>query len=188
MKNRIAKIIATIILASVGSAGVYNYTGVDIVTPDGETFVTHDLPRSVNKFYSNRSVEDSLYITIHHTAMDKNQSLESIAKFHVEQNGWAEIAYHVAIDYEGNINFLNFPEERTYHDSGENTRSIGVVVLGNYEVDEPTEEIVGSLKLVTDALCKNLKIKGIRAHRDTSPTLCCGTKLYNRLQDEGLFY
>ncbi len=183
MKNKILRYLAVILLSSGTGAAVYNYTGGDITLPSGEDIESKDLTRSLTKHYKSRSVEDSLYITIHHTAGSKHEDLNNIAKFHVEKRGWPEIAYHIAINDAGDINFLNDIEERTYHDSGENTRSIGVVLLGNFEESKPSDEMIESVKLVTDALCKTLKIKGIRGHKDTSPTLCPGKNAYKALQD-----
>ena len=83
MKKRLAGIIASLLIGS--GYGVYNYTGNEIILPNGETMITHDLPQSLTKFYKERSIEDSLTIVIHHTASSKTQSLETIAKFHVEK-------------------------------------------------------------------------------------------------------
>ena len=181
MKKRAISWIIGLIAAS--GVGIYNLTGEDVTLPNGEIIETGELTESLTKHYQERNIEDSLYITIHHTAGPKTASLESIAKFHVEMRGWPAIAYHIAINDDGDIYFLNDIEERTYHDSGENTVSIGVVLVGNYEEKQPSDDMIESVKLVTDALCQSLKIKGIRAHRDTSPTLCCGINAYNKLQD-----
>ena len=184
MKKRVITLVVALLTS--GGAVVYNYSGEDVTLPNGEVVATKELKRSLTKHYKERSIEDSLYITIHHTAAGRNQSLNDIAKFHVEMRGWPEIAYHIAINVDGDINLLNHIEERTYHDSGENTRSIGIVLLGNYENYAPSEKMINSLNLVTDALCKTLKIKGIRAHRDTSPTLCPGEYAYDVLKP--MFY
>jgi len=183
MKKRATQLVIAALFTLGSGVGIYNFTGTDVTLPNGEVIKTGKLTESLTKHYQERNIEDSLYITIHHTAGSKNQSLESIAKFHVEMNGWPAIAYHIAINDDGDINFLNDIEERTYHDSGENTVSIGVVLVGNYEEDLPSEDMIKSVKLVTDALCQSLKIKGIRAHRDTSPTLCCGINAYVKLKD-----
>ena len=183
MKNRILKLLAALLISGGTGVAVYNNTGTDITLEDGTVLHSKDLAKSLTKHYQLRNIEDSLYITIHHTAGNKDQSLESIAKFHVEMRGWPEIAYHIAINDDGDIHFLNEISERTYHDSGQNTNSIGIVLVGNYEDYEPSDDMLESTKLVTDALCQIMKIKGIRGHRDTSPTLCPGTYAYNDLKN-----
>lgn len=184
MKKRVAGFIASLLIG--GGYGVYNYTGNEIILPNGETMVTHDLPKSLTKVYREREIEDSLTIVIHHTASSKTQSLETIAKFHVEKRGWPEIAYHVAINDAGDIYLLNDIEEKTYHNSVDNTNTIGIVAVGNYEKDQPSEELLNSIEAVTDALCLTLKIKAIKGHRDYKNTLCPGKNLYNPLKQQNI--
>jgi len=186
MKNRVIALIVG--LLSTGGIAIYNYTGTDIILTNGETIVSHDLPKSLTKHYKLRNIDDSLTIVIHHTAAPKDQSLENIAKFHVEKRGWPAIAYHVAINDKGDINFLNDIEEKTYHNSADNTNTIGIVVLGDYETEEPSYDALVSIKAVTEAICETLKIKGIKGHRDYKSTLCPGKNLYNRLKKEGIIY
>lgn len=183
MKNRILKTLAALILAASSGVAIHNYTGTDISLPDGSIIPSEQLTESLTKTYKNRQQSNNLYITIHHTAGSEKASLESIAKFHVEKRGWPAIAYHIAINQAGDIHFLNEIEEITYHDSGQNTNSIGIVLVGNFEDYEPSKNMVESVKLVTDALCKSLNIKGIRGHKDTSPTLCPGTYAYSEFKN-----
>lgn len=178
--------IAALLIAALGGNQVYNYTGNEIILENGETMVTHDLPKSLTKFYKERNIEDSLTIVIHHTASSKTQSLETIAKFHVETRGWPEIAYHVAVNEDGDVYLLNDIEEKTYHNSADNTNTIGIVAVGNYENYEPSEDLINSIEAVTDALCLTLKIKGIKGHRDYKNTLCPGKYLYDELVTQNI--
>lgn len=186
MRNNILRIIAGVLLAGSSGYGVYNYTGNEIILPNGETMVTHDLPKSLTKVYKERDIKDSLTIVIHHTAGSKSQSLETIAKFHVEKRGWPEIAYHIAINESGDVFLLNNIEEKTYHNSADNTNTIGIVAVGNYQNYEPSQELINSIQAVTDALCLTLKIKGIKGHRDYKSTLCPGEYLYNELTEQNI--
>jgi len=183
MKNRILKTLAALILAASSGVAIHNYTGTDISLPDGSVITSDQLTENLTKTYKSRKTSNNLYITIHHTAGSEKATLESIAKFHVEKRGWPAIAYHIAINQDGDIHFLNEIEEITYHDSGENTSSIGIVLRGNFENTTPSKKMISSVNLVTEALCKALNIKGIRGHRDTSPTLCPGTYAYSEFKN-----
>src|SRR5690606_8417670 len=183
MKNRILKTLAALILAASSGVAIHNYTGTDISLPDGSVITSDQLTENLTKTYKSRKTSNNLYITIHHTAGSEKATLESIAKFHVEKRGWPAIAYHIAINQDGDIHFLNDIEQLTYHDSGENTTSIGVVLVGNFEEIEPSDKMMASVKLVVDALCQTLNITHIRGHKDTSPTLCPGKYAYNDLQE-----
>jgi len=168
--------------------GIYNWTGTDITTEDGKEYISHDLTESLTKEYSDRNIQDSLIIYIHHTAGSKKQSLESIASYHVNQRNWPGIAYHIAIDQNGNVNILNDIEKKTYHNSADNTRGIGIVAVGNYEQYEPSEKMISSIKALTDAMCLTLKIKAIKGHSDSKATACPGKYLYKRLEQDGVFF
>lgn len=189
MKNRAYTYLAAFLI-SIGT-GVYNYTQEDIILPDGNVIQTHDIAQNLHRTYGKRPT-DSLFITIHHTAGSRDESIESIAKFHVEQRNFPEVAYHIAIDKDGNVRFLNWLDELTWHDAGSNTNSIGIVLIGNYEEYYPTNSMMQSLEIVTDWLCKNsgIKIRGIRAHKDTpnSATKCCGKNAYEEIKENDIFF
>ena len=182
MKNRAI----TVLLGFIISAGVtiYNYTGEDVIMPDGTEFSTRDLPEHLSKEYKNRSLEDSLYIFIHHTASPSSAKIENIARWHVNHNGWPRIAYHSGIKANGDILILNDLETLSYHTKGSNTKGISIVLLGNYNEEEITDDQLESLKILTDGLCKTLKIKGIMGHRDApgAHTSCPGDNAYNELE------
>lgn len=187
MKNRITALIIGTIL-SVGGV-VYNYSGEDVILPDGTEISTKDLPEHISKEYGERNLEDSLYIFIHHTASPSSAKIENIAKWHVNNNGWARIGYHSGIKSNGDILILNSLRTLSYHTRGNNTKGISIVLLGNYNEEELTDAQLKSLKIVTEALCQNLKIKGIMGHRDApgASTSCPGDNAYKLLEKE-LFY
>jgi hypothetical protein len=187
MKNRAIALIISLIASS--GIAIYNYTGEDVILPDGTEFSTRNLPEHISKEYKNRSLEDSLYIFIHHTASPSSAKIENIAKWHVNHNGWPRIAYHSGIKSNGDILILNDLETLSYHTKGSNTKGISIVLLGNYNEEEITEDQLESLEILTDALCRTLKIKGIMGHRDApnAHTSCPGDNAYELLTKE-LFY
>lgn len=70
---------------------------------------------------------------------------------------------------------------------GENSSSIGIVVMGNYQIDPATDRIVeGVAKLIAELKERGAIKRGvtiIRGHRDSDATACPGNKLYARLPD-----
>lgn len=182
----------SLIIGLIATAGVtiYNYTGEDVVLENGETVSTKELVTHITKEYGTRNLKDSLYITIHCSAGPKNQKIENIAAYHVNDRGWPGVGYHSAINYDGDIFLLNDLEKVTYHNAGENTISIGICFIGNYDEYILSDEQIDSLKLLLDALCKTLPIKGIRGHRDVpgANKTCPGNYAYKQLTDEGIFF
>ena len=85
--------------------------------------------KTVGSEFKIRSLDRPLYITLHHTAT-KGQTLKQIANGHIER-GFPEIAYFAAINWEGEMFQINEIDEISWHDSGQNTNSIGIVFVGN---------------------------------------------------------
>lgn len=158
MKNNKLTSIGVVLLTIFSAMGVYNYTNT--------------LPKSDTKKYATRSLDRPLYITFHHTAT-KGQTIRQIAKGHLHR-GFPEIGYHFAIGWDGKIYQLNKIEEISWHDSGQNTNSIGVVFIGNYQEKKLPDKAYYAAKTLVDSLSRHLTIKGVRYHRMTSPTLCPG--------------
>lgn len=183
MKNRAIALVIGLIMSAGGV--IYNYTGNDVIIDGGTKIESNTIPKHLTKKYKERSLEKPLYITFHHTAGSKKQTVESIAQDQIKR-GFATFAYHFAIYEDGSIYAVNDIESISWHDSGQNTNSIGIVFVGNYETSVLSQKAYNSAVLLSDILCKELKIQGIRGHRDTSPTLCPGKNAYNQLQ--GIFY
>lgn len=165
--------IAALIVSFLIGAGVTYYN------------VEDQLPVSPLTEYKFRSLDKPLYVTFHHTAAE-NLDLKNIATYHVEQKGWPGIAYHFAIDPQGQVFQLQKLEEITYHSAGHNTGSIGVVFLGNFQNKHLSKEAVDSAECLLMGLDEALTIKGVRGHRDVRATLCPGDYAYADLQY--LFY
>jgi N-acetyl-anhydromuramyl-L-alanine amidase AmpD len=185
MKNRFYRYITALLIGG-GGITVYNYTGTDIVLEDGTILETKELPTHLTKEYDKRPLNDtdSLTVFVHHTAVDADASIEGIARYHVNHNGWAGIGYHSAIEPDGDILLLNSLYTISYHTRGQNTKGISVVMLGNYDTETLNDKQIASLELVLNALCQVLPIKSIKGHRDafSAHTSCPGNNAYNQIK------
>ncbi|MFV9552086.1 N-acetylmuramoyl-L-alanine amidase [Algibacter sp. PT7-4] len=189
MKNRAIALIITMMVGA--GLTVYNYTGESITLPNGTVIETSQLLEHETKHYAKRALKntDSLTIWVHHTAVSSSASIEAINNYHVKHNGWPRIAYHSAIEPDGDILILNHLSTISYHTKNQNTKGISIVLLGNYNEDEITQKQLKSLKQITEALCTILPIKAIKGHRDSkhSNTTCPGNKAYKKLKHELFF-
>lgn len=189
MRNRLIGLFFSLLIS--GGVVVYNYSGEDVILPDGTEIETEDLKEHLTKEYKDRELKDidSLTIWIHHTAVTADASIEAINNYHVNHNNWARIAYHSGVMPNGNIYILNPLDKISYHTKGQNTKGLSIVLFGNYNKDELTDDQLESIKLITDALCLTLPIKSIKGHRDSqySNTSCPGDNAYDVLTNE-LFY
>ncbi len=143
------------------------------------------------KFGPNESLADTMlpvrYITVHHDGMDAfNASsqgaaadrLEAIRRVHVSK-GWADIGYHYAIDPAGRIWEGRPLELQGAHVKAHNEANIGIVMLGNFELQRPTGEALGALSnLIGFEMHRHrLAVGSVYTHREWAPTACPGANL-----------
>lgn len=74
---------------------------------------------------------------------------------------------------------------RGAHTGGHNTGTVGIVLLGNFQIDEPTEAQLASLRTLSGCLIDAYAITHIAGHRDFQPgiTDCPGDNLEALLPD-----
>lgn len=106
-------------------------------------------------------------IIIHHSG--NHNTKELIYDLHVNQNKWESIGYHFLISKEGKLEKTRDLSKQGAHCLGQNN-SIGICLLGNLDIDQPTKEQI----LALNNLIKELKIKDIKLHRDYSDKSCPG--------------
>jgi hypothetical protein len=129
-------------------------------------------------------------ITIHHTATASgpgHEVVEQIRRYHVEERGWSDIAYHVLIDNAGE-RFTGRPIEQApdSHSDFDFTGHIAIALLGHFTrstyVNDETWE---SLVQVVRQLAREYDVppENIKGHRDYADTLCPGRYLYELLPE-----
>lgn len=137
-------------------------------------------------------------IIIHHTAGtngadDPAASVRGIYYYHAVRKGWGDIGYNYIIDTHGNIYEGRAGGDGVVggHASGNNTGSIGIAVMGNYEEEQISYEALESLIKLVQAKAElyNIEVDGfgrfrgevsanVGGHRDFGQTLCPGKNLY----------
>lgn len=134
---------------------------------------------------SNRRVTDA--IIVHHVGnTNADVSAETIHRWHL-QNGWAGIGYHFVIRKDGTIEAGRPMNTVGAHCYGENSHTVGVNVVGNFEDYMPEDAQIASAKRLLAALCRyyglNPDGSTIFGHRDFNATACPGQNLYDMLPD-----
>lgn len=156
--------------------------GMVVLAPVAATDQTHivdlrgELP--TNGSYGYRPKEAIEGLVIHHTAT-AGQTFKRIAEYHVQVKKWPEIGYHYGIGWneegkEATIYLFNDPLEWTNHAKGWNYRTVGCVLMGNYEnIHMTKEQVLASLKL--EAYLRDLYgIRYTKYHSETKSTACPG--------------
>jgi N-acetyl-anhydromuramyl-L-alanine amidase AmpD len=106
----------------------------------------------------------------------------------MDRRGFADVAYHFLIDSDGIIYEGREINVRGAHVQGFNTGSVGIVLLGNFNEEEPTLAQIDSLTKLVDYLRYTYGIRYLAGHKDypdQSPdgTECPGDNLYPLLPD-----
>lgn len=115
-------------------------------------------------------------LIIHHSALPVSDGPLEIQKLHQANKGFADIGYHFVIDDSGQMYAGRALNVRGAHTGGHNTSTLGIVLLGNFEVDRPAAQQVQSLKELAHCLISEFGFTYLAGHRDFQPgvTVCPG--------------
>lgn len=128
------------------------------------------------------------HIVIHHsaTADSGTVSWNAIRRYHVGQ-GWKNIGYHLGIEWildaagHGHYEALigrPFDEDGAHCSQGSMNRlGLGVVLVGNFDIAAPSEDMLRFSARHVAALCRvlGIPVSHLRRHSDFAPKSCPGT-------------
>lgn len=148
------------------------------------------LTRSTISDYSKRNLNQIEQIIVHHAGVT-GQNAEDYADYHTGSKGWSGIGYHYVIERNGNLGDSrsiivqgNPLDNVSYHTRGQNTKSIGICLSGNFEVEQPTPEQMEALTWLIAHIRKELpQDLEVYGHKDFGSTSCPGINLYPELQN-----
>lgn len=157
------------------------------------------------------------HIVVHHTVNDLTKITtpeqaktiaNSIFRYHTVTNGWWDVGYNFIIDPWGNIYEGRWGGESVVgaHAKYNNAASLGIALMGNFEINQPTDAQIAALIKLSTALSirysinpdseiyshvednnhpfvKDVVTDAFIGHRDTGKTACPGTNLYKRLPE-----
>jgi hypothetical protein len=134
-------------------------------------------------------------MTLHHEAVvlgdNRNAPgrLRQDQRFHQDQKGWVDIAYHVAVDRNGNLYELRSTEiagdTATDYDT---TGHFLVLCEGDFDQEAVPEAQLHGTAVAFAWAAQNFRIKTdtLAGHRDFAQTSCPGTNLYAHLSSGDL--
>ena len=126
-------------------------------------------------------------IYVHHSASSRdNTTRDMISSWHTDGNGWSDIGYHYVIEGDGQIKEGRPVYIIGAHVRGNNSKTVGVCLTGNFEVEEPSNQQLTSLWRLLDGLLTNFGLTrtDVYAHREDrqANTKCCGENLFEHLK------
>ncbi|MEM9560517.1 MAG: peptidoglycan recognition family protein [Planctomycetota bacterium] len=132
-------------------------------------------------------------ITIHHDALpqpagggwaDVVRRLESIRRGHVNNQKWADIGYHYAVDPAGRVWSCRPLELQGAHVRNRNEHNLGILVVGNFSSQMPTPQALDSLERLVGYEMRRfaVPVHRVRTHRELAQTACPGRHLQPRIE------
>ncbi|MBL8875300.1 MAG: N-acetylmuramoyl-L-alanine amidase [Phycisphaerae bacterium] len=128
-------------------------------------------------------------ITVHHDAIrsdnvrtqrDAVARLNQVRASHLRE-GWADIGYHYVIDPQGRVWEARPLGYQGAHVKDKNEHNIGVMCMGNFEMQRPTPQQTAALDAFVATLMQRHKIPNSRVytHQELGQTACPGRNLQN---------
>ncbi len=135
-----------------------------------------------------RTVDGFDRMTIHHAGAEPVTEtdecsvaarLGGVLQSHLDRN-FGDIGYHFVIDYAGRVWEGRSRAYEGAHVSYQNERNLGVMLLGNFDEQDPSAAQVAALDKVVWTLRQYYEIGRTRVygHRDLGHSQCPGDRLY----------
>ena len=129
-------------------------------------------------------------IIIHHSLTKDSETVSwgAIRKYHVETEGWRDIGYHFGIELIGDhyeTLLGRRPDMEGAHTIGQNSQSLGICVVGNFDIDPLTDGIKNALHNLLAWLIPLYRIDNhaIYGHCEFAPKTCPGKNLFEWVKE-----
>lgn len=119
-------------------------------------------------------------IVVHHSALPLSDGPKEIQNLHMDEKGFADVGYHYLIDETGSLYQGREINVRGAHTYAHNFGAVGICMIGNFEVIQPTQVQIEMLQGLIACLVGGLpNVTRLAGHRDLNPdiTLCPGANL-----------
>lgn len=119
-----------------------------------------------------RPTTDFIIIHCADTPADMDIGVNEIRRWHVEENGWADVGYHWIIRRDGTLEAGRYQDAIGAHARGYNDKSIGICMVGG----KPDCNFTHLQWAALDEFVKNLILEypaaEVIGHRDISDKTC----------------
>ena len=129
------------------------------------------------------------HLVLHHTAFPTSRiggatlaaeaaHMRQIQQWHFAR-GWATVGYHFVVSPTGRVFLARPPDRLGAHVLGHNIGTVGIALMGNFELERPSKAALRALEHVRAHLVPGAAGKPLRGHRDHAgaSTQCPGRYL-----------
>ncbi len=171
-----------------GPSSIPAPAGPDVVPPSGIVPRSQWARLGVARQDDIYSMNGIRRITVHHDGMPPTSlgsfrqvasRIEQIRQSHVVGRGWADLGYHYVIDPYGRIWEGRSIRYQGAHVKDQNENNLGILVMGNFEMQSPTTAALTSLDrfLFSQMQQYRISLTNVRTHKERAPTACPGRNL-----------
>ena len=139
-------------------------------------------------------------ITVHHQGGTENnplmrqhpmwrgpETVRSIQRSHMNDRMWIQIGYHFIVGPNGEVFQGRQINETGSHVANNNTGNVGIMLIGNFEIETPTEfqlQATRDVILLIHSVYPHMDLpRQIYAHREFRYTDCPGRNLFQFVLD-----
>jgi len=125
------------------------------------------------------ATDSPVYFSDYETTKNR---IELIRKFHLSR-GWGDIGYHYIVDRAGRVWEARPVSLQGAHVSENNEHNLGVMCLGNFDLQTPSNAQVQALQAIVQRLRRDhaIAVRNIHTHQELKPTACPGRSLQPRI-------
>lgn len=131
-------------------------------------------------------------ITVHHEGhtpvwftdeASTKARIEQVRNIHTRDRKWGDIGYHYIIDRAGRVIEGRSIAYQGAHVKNQNEHNVGVMLLGNFEQQSPSQAQVNTLQTTLRFLMAKhrVPVSRVYTHRELGKTACPGRNLQPRV-------
>ena len=111
------------------------------------------------------------------------EHLDKIRQSHVTRNGWGDIGYHYIVDRAGRVWEGRPIRYQGAHVRENNEHNIGVMALGNFDRQSPTQPQLDALFSTVRRLKRHhrIAVAEVKSHQEINATACPGRNLQKHM-------
>ena len=126
------------------------------------------------------------HVVMHHSATQDSRTLswQAIRRYHLNK-GWRDVGYHLGVElvgdrYEALLGRALDEKGAHAYQRGMNHKGIGVVLVGNFDITPPTDEMLGFTARHVAGILRLLTIpvSSVLPHREVAAYKTCPGRLF----------
>jgi len=151
--------------------------------------VVDRLPRHPSRRYASRPPGSIKQIVMHHSAtrplsVDGLADAEAFARYHIQDRGWPGIGYDYVVGANGTVYKTNRNDVVNYHAGNANRISLGICLVGNFDLGgPPAPQWQSAVALVRELVTAyRIPVQRVIGHREVPAAKSCPGRQFDMIR------